>query len=115
MHLHPPKKADVIIALLSMARQPSKKNQGTWTRWFFIVRDTAREVQLEIRSDGKTVVDWISGKAWWELPCEESKNYYGASGARRSIFEGGCTIGLCTSFVSTTKQPMRGLKRDREV
>ena len=71
------------------------------------------DVLTEIKGGSKTVVDWVNGKARsrsGRSRGEGSKNIYVGAGA--SIFEGGWTIGLCTSFVSKTKKPMSRPKRE---
>ena len=70
----PPKKDEVIIALLKMTRQPTKhllkKDAGVPSTkpWELdpMVLDAPGKgegIQVEIRSASKTVVDWIRGKA----------------------------------------------------
>ena len=124
--LHPPKKNDVIVALLKLMKLPAKhllkgnqrrtqqRKQGIWTRWSLILRDRARGSSGK---SGATATRWWTGslarqgKGRWEVLLRRSKSYREGGGAGASIFDGGWTTTLCRSFVSTTKKQMRGSKR----
>ena len=87
----PPKKNDVFILLLKQTRRPTVhllKNPIDPSKGMGSRRTSGPWV-----SKTTTGLDWRAGA---------------------SIFEGGWTNGLCTSFVSTTKKPMRGPKSEPE-
>ena len=72
--MHPPKKDEVIIALLKMSRQPAthlmkqrhrctKQNPRELDPVAFEDPSKGDGIQLEITGDSKTVVEWINDKA----------------------------------------------------
>ena len=71
---HPPRRKDVIVALMKVLWQPSThlgkglkgiacKNREIWTPWVLELPTTAEGIELEIRGDSKTMVAWINGHA----------------------------------------------------
>ena len=91
-------------------------NQESLITWFWTIRDDAKGVQLEIRSDKQDGggVDQRQGEA---KVCRRGcgrgpKKKKGVVG-EALVFKGGWAIGLCTSFVNTPKKPMHAQKRER--
>ena len=67
-------------------------------------------IQVDIRVDSKTLVDWINGKARQKVGMGGSrecpKTTEGMLEQGRQVERKERTIGWCTLFVSTVKRPM---------
>ena len=104
------------VDLLKMARQPAKHSARHQDNWILLaVPDEGGGIQVEIRSDSKTVVDLATGKA---TERERQVVQVGAfsvncttGGPTKLIRGGGIMIGLCTFSVNKVRKLIRGRKR----